>query len=77
MSFLLGENMQIQISSPKQKPRKLHSHVLCLATGRFHRWILAGEILAEADLFELQVSPSEEICKDCWGRKVDYEVIEK
>ena len=69
--------MQIQIERPKQKSRNPSSFAICPATGKAHRWILAGEILNETDLFELQVSPYEKICQDCLGRKAEYEVLEK
>ena len=69
--------MQIQIERPKQKRRKPSYFAICPATGKPHRWIQAKEILDEADLFELQVSPYEEICQDCLGRKAEYEVVKK
>lgn len=69
--------MQIQMERPKQKSRNPSYFAICPATGKAHRWILAGEILCDADLFELQVSPLEEICQDCWGRKAEYEVVEQ
>ena len=69
--------MQIQIERQKQKRRKPSSFAICPATGKPHRWILAWKILDEADLFALQVSPAEEVCKDCVGRKAEYEVAEK
>ncbi len=58
----------------KQKPRKLSYFAICPANGNPHRWILAGEILGETELFELQASPSEEICQDCWGLRKEYKV---
>ena len=64
----------VQIERPKQKSRKPSYFAICPATGKPHRWILAWKILDEADLFALQVSPAEEVCRDCVGRKVEYEV---
>lgn len=64
--------MQIQIEKSKQKRRKSSYFVICPATGKPHRWILAGEILDEADIFELQAYPDEKICQDCWGRRMEY-----
>jgi hypothetical protein len=69
--------MQIQIERQKQKHRKPSYVAICPATGKPHRWIPAGKILGEADIFELQASPYEEICQDCLGRKAEYEVAEK
>ena len=69
--------MQIQIERTKQKRRATSYFSICPVSGKAHRWILAGEILCDADLFELQVSPLEEICQDCWGRKAEYEVVEQ
>ena len=69
--------MQVQIERPKQKSRKPSYFAICPATGKPHHWIMAWKILDEADLFELQVSPAEEICQDCLGRKAEYEVVEQ
>ena len=66
-----------QEEGPKQKRRKPSHFAICPATGKPHRWILSGEILDEAKLFELQVSPYEKICQDCLGRKAEYAVMEK
>ena len=69
--------MQIQMERPKQKRRATSYFSICPVSGKAHRWILAGEILGDADLFALQVSPAEEICQDCWGLRKEYEVVKK